>query len=512
MKRILGDVGRLISFLDVLQYAGDQLYKRSLRYTGLTAVVSLLGFLGGLLPGVDTYSAGVAVALPLAVGGVMLTGGIVLRTIPSLVAVRAITAAAAGDLDLMEDYRKARQDGHLAWLWQRVFRHEWALGTASSRVHVDPVEAPQEVCFPQPDADGQPQDPPDSQEDLQHRARAEFLSRATFALARPQPQTRQRHHLGVDVRYLEDWRNGGYFDRQDVKLLEQFDGSPTLEAVRRQVDYTTREQLADVLWKAYLRFWHFMITRTVAIQVGTALTWFNRRFETDLFNAQAILWPGEDEQPWLAPFPLAARDLRQRRLLFLKRIFGDNDEEAGRMLRRMLLPGYWMATKLRARFDPEYLEGLLGFSPGDDARGMGLSAPQLAWLDKRAEEAAADRATLVPWLARYRPELLTPACGEDCRAVRVAIHVQRAALRRWLRGDPASAAAQEKFVVHVLPAIDRAVRDRAQYTSRLVALRVHHELWRLHHDEYFRLLSALRDEPADEPADHRVSGGVDTHP
>jgi hypothetical protein len=496
MKRILGDVGRLISFLDVLQYAGDQLYKRSLRYTGLTAVVSMLGFLGGLLPGIDTYSAGVALALPLAVGGSMLTGGVLLRTIPNLVAARAINAAAAGDLDLMEDYRKARQDEHLKWLWQRVFRHEWALATASSRVHVDPIEAPQDVCFPQP-----------ADDDPDRRAWAEFLARSVFALARPQPQTRQRYHLGVDLRYLEDWRNGGFFDRQDVKLLEQFDGSPTLEAIRRQSDYGGWDHLSDLLWKTYLRFWHFMITRAVAIQVGVTLMWFNRRFETDLFNAQALLWPGEDEQPWLAPFPLASHDLHQRRLLFLRRIFGDTDDQAERLLRRMLVPGYWIATKLRARFDPEYLEGLLGFSAGNDARSVGLLPPQVAWLEKLALEAAADRATLLPWLARYRPELLTPACGEDCRAARIAIHLERKALRGWLRGDPASSAVQEKFVVHVLPAVDRAVRDRVQYTDRLVALRVHHELWRLHHGEYSRLLTALRFEPPGEPPAAGSAGG-----
>ncbi len=54
---MLKDVGRLISFRDVLYYVGDQLYRRSLRYTGLTAAVSLLGYLGNFIPGVDTYNA-----------------------------------------------------------------------------------------------------------------------------------------------------------------------------------------------------------------------------------------------------------------------------------------------------------------------------------------------------------------------------------------------------------------------------------------------------------------------
>ena len=148
-----------------------------------------------------------------------------------------------------------------------------------------------------------------------------------------------------------------------------------------------------------------------------------------------VLWPDEGEQPWMAPFPLASRDLRQRRLLFLTRIFGDNDEEAGRLLRRMLLPGYWIATKLRA-FDPEYLEGLLGFLPGDDARAWGFPRRSLRG-STLADEAAADSAMLLPWLARYRPELLTPTaakiaapCGSRSTSSAVGCAGRCAAIRR----------------------------------------------------------------------------------
>jgi len=223
---MLKDLRRLITLTDFLYYAGDLLSKKSLRYTGFTAMVSLLGYMGGLLPGVETYSAKVALALPIVVGTITFAGGMALKSIPMLLAARAMGVAEAQDLDLMEDYRKSRQDEHLEWLWQRVFRFEWALCTAASRIHPHPEEAPPEIC-------GAEAAPGDSGRD----ARAQFFARARFALARPQPQPRQRYYLGIDLRFLEDWRNGGYFDRNDNKLVEQFDSSAAIDAVKAEVGW-----------------------------------------------------------------------------------------------------------------------------------------------------------------------------------------------------------------------------------------------------------------------------------
>jgi hypothetical protein len=97
----------------------------------------------------------------------------------------------------MEDYRKWREGEHLEILWERVFRYEWAVGSAASRVREHPAEAPPEVCLLDSGQGG-----------AQEQGRQQFLARARFALARPQPQPRQRYHLGVDLRFLEDWRNG----------------------------------------------------------------------------------------------------------------------------------------------------------------------------------------------------------------------------------------------------------------------------------------------------------------
>lgn len=478
---MLKDVGRLISFRDVVYYVGDQLYKRSLRYTGLTAAVSLLGYLGNFLPGIDTYNAKVAIVLPLLVGSSMLVGGFVLKTIPSLLASRAMNVAEAQDLDLMEDYRKSHEGEHLEALWRRVFRWEWEIGSAVSQIHPHPAEAPPDACLARV-ASGDPLE----------FGRRQYLARAQYALRRAQSQPCQRYYLGIDLRFLEDWYNAGNFDRQDTKLAEQYDGSATLTAIRREARYDRWDALEDFSLKLYQKFWFKMITRAVAIYVGDSVLSFNRRYGTDYFNAQALLWPGEDQQTWVQQFPSAGEDICQQRQVILDAVFGVEDTEARYMLRRMLWPSCWLATKLRAAYDPEYVEGRLECDPVGDLEAIAVAPPRLAPYRKLMEEVRADQAALTAWIARYRPELARREYAESLRAARIAVHVRREPLRRYLRADVHDARAGEAFVENVVDVIDAAVRVRDRYTSRLVALRVHHELTRLHYQEYMHLFGLLR--------------------
>ncbi len=478
---MLRDVGRLISFRDVVYYVGDQLYRRSLRTTGLTAAVSLLGYLGNFLPGIDTYNAKVAIVLPLVVGSSMLLGGFVLKTIPTLLASRAMNVAEAQDLDLMEDYRKSQVAEHLEVLWQRVFRFEWAVGSAVSRIRQHPLEAPPELCLPEV-----------AGEDPQERGRREFFARARFALARPQSQPRQRYYLGIDLRFLEDWYNGAYFDRQDMKLVEQYNGSATLAAIRREIGSDHWISLEDFSLKLFQKFWFKMITRAIAIHVGDAVTLLNRRYGTDYFNAQALLWPGEDEAAWVKQFPLAVDDLRERRRAILDGVFGEEAATARRMLRRMLWPSCWLASKLRAAYDPEYVAGSLGCDLVSDLEAIHTPPNRVAPFRELARQVEADQSALAAWLRRYRPELARPEHAESLRAARIAVHLRRGRLRPLLQGDIGNRQAGEAFVDNVVDVVDGAVRARERYTARLVALRIHHELTRLHYQEYMRLLELLQ--------------------
>jgi len=481
MKRTLGEVCRLINVIDVLYYLGDLLYRRSLRYSVFTAAVSLLGFLGNFIPGVETYPARVAIALPLAVGGAALLGGLLLKLIPSLIATRLISAAEAQDLDLMEDYRKAQQPEHLEALWQRVYRFEWALGSAAARVRPDAAECPARILADDP----QVLDPAE-------RAKQQFMVRARFALERTQPQPRQRYYLGLDLRFLEDWRNGAPFDRNDNKLVEQFHASAVLEAVKREVGYGRLDALRDLLLRISHRFWFTMITRVMSIQVGEAVCELNERYQTDYFNTQVILWPGEDEQPWMDQFPSAREEVCRWREKILARVFGPTDGDARRMLDRFALPSFRLATKLRVRYDPEYLDGGLGYDVLGDLEALDMRSEQVEPFREFRRRAIAQHQALKAFLEYHHPELLLPRNAEALRAVRIAVHTDREGVGLRLAQYAQLWLEQPELAGKISPIIQRAANDRERYSSHLVALRTHHELTRLHYLGYKELLGALR--------------------
>jgi hypothetical protein len=297
--------------------------------------------------------------------------------------------------------------------------------------------------------------------------------------------------LGIDLRFLEDWRNGAYFDRQDVKLVEQFDGSATLGAIKREVGYDRWAAMKDLSLKWYQKFWFTMITRAVAIQVGEAITSFNRRFETDCFNAQVLLWPDEVEEPWVKQFPRAADEIRQKRQQILASVLGEDASSARRVLRRMLWPSCWLASKLRAAYDPEYVAGSLGCDLVTDLVEIRIAPAAVAPYRDLAGQVAADQSSLTVWLERYRPELSQPEHAEALRAARIAVHLRRDRLRRYLKGDIHDPRAGEAFVDNVLEVVDQAVRAKARFSARLLGLRMHHELTRLHYQEYVRLAEML---------------------
>jgi hypothetical protein len=480
-KGALGHICRLISFLDALYYLGDFLYKKSLRYSGATAAVCLLGYLGNFLPGVQTYPVRVAIVLPLVVGSATLLGGLVLKNLPNLFFTRLTNMAQAADLDLMEDYRKSQEEGHLEALWDRVFRHEWAVGSDATRIHPHPVECPPGVVA----EDDEPGNPG-------ARARGQFLRRARFGLARCQSQPRQHYYLGLDLRFLEDWRNGGYFDRNDLKLIEQFDASEALAAVKRAVGHGKAAHFRDLPRRMAQRFWTVMITRAVGVQVGEALSFLNRKYHTDCFNAQALLWPGEEDQPWLEPFLSGRQDLLQRRRLLITRVFGKEPQDGRRMLERMVLPSLLAASSLRARFDPEYLDESLGYTVLSDLEAVGLEPWRIEPYRQLTQRTMDDRRVLLGYLQQVHPDLLTPEQGEALRAVRIAAHIDRIGLRRWLRereGEPSSG---RPAAARMAALVKQAIQDKSRLTRWLVALRVHHELTRLHHHGYLDLLDALR--------------------
>lgn len=476
--------------MDVLYYVGDMMYKKSLRYSMVTAAVSLLGFLGNLIPGVETYPARVAIALPLVVGGSALTGGLLLKLIPSLIASRLLSVAEAQDLDLMEDYRKSQEEEHLRVLWDRVFRFEWPVGSAATRIHPHPVECPAELS-----------DHGECPADSDEGAKQQFLARARFALDHPQPQARQRYYLGIDLRFLEDWRNGAFFDRNDTKLIEQYDASATLDAIKREIGYGRLAAMADLPLKSARKFWFAMVTRVIGIHVGDAVRDLNQAYNTDYFNAQVILWPGEEREPWLDQFPEAREEVLCRRRQILNRVFGRTPHNAQRMLDRLVLPSFWLATKLRVRYDAEYVDGSLGYDVLTDLDAMGIAARRIELIRPLVAPAVRQWQVLQEFLQVHHPELLSPSSAEALRAVRIAAHTNRGDLAQLLEKHAAAPGQEPQVVEEMSQILENVVQDREVYSCRLLGLRIHHELTRLHCLGYQNLLTVLL-ESAQPPNPH----------
>jgi len=337
-RALVRDVRRLVSPLDVMYHVGNMIYRKSLRYTLFVVGISLLGLLASsfALPGLSIRQ---AIALPLIIGSLALVFGSALRVIPGLISSRLLTVAQASDLNLMEDYRKTQGPEHLEAIWHRVFRYESILGDEA----VD--------------------------DEAQELAKSDFLARAEEALASHLPQIRQMHMIGLDLRYLEDWRDGAYLDCSDTKLREQFEGNSTLTAVRREVGlWGAAGMLSFATRKASSNLWFRFITRMVAMGIGASIKQLNKLYETDLFNSQVLLWPGETESPWLNAFEGARDKVLRRRREAIRNVFGPDIETAGEVIDRMLYTDFALATELRMRYDVEYCTGNLDYDAPADLR------------------------------------------------------------------------------------------------------------------------------------------------
>ena len=472
---VFRDLGRLVAPMDVLYQVGNLIYRRSLRYTLLTVGIGIVGVLAESLslPGLTIKQ---AILLPLVVGATAFVGGFTMKLVPRMISTRLLTVAQACGLNLMEDYRKFYTDEHLAVLWERVYRHECAVRAKAG------LSAFGGAGDYRQDDDQPPQSPEE-----------QFLMRAHDVLDSSLPQVREMYHSGLDLRYLEDWRDGAYLDRSDTKLVEQFEGNVTLTAVRQEVKLTglvpMRRFLAERIAQ---KLWFFFITRSVAMEVGQAIQRLNRQYDTDSFNSQAILWPGEDNEAWVAQFDGARQAVRRRRRRLIRGVFGPDYDTACAVLDHMFYCPFLLASELRMRYDVEYCTGrTLGCNVVSDLRDAGAKTAHIRWAERFVPGAAADIAACDSAIATHRGDLLEPDEALALRSVRIALHVGRKKLRRDLGGAIRPDMSAEQFQQHLAPLVDAAAADPCTYTHRLVAVRMHHELARLARQEYRKLVKLL---------------------
>ena len=468
---VLRNFGRLISPLDIIAQVGNVIYHRSLRYTLFTAAIGMLGLLATQLnlPGLTVKE---AVLLPLCIGLLSLLGGGTLRLLPCLISGRLATVAQACDLDLMVDHRKSLVREHLNFLWERVFRHEMRL----------------RLLCGQPLFKDFPYRRDEDVDEVLVRAQPAFVARSVEALDALLPQITQLHEYGLDLRFLEDWRDGACLDPGDTKLAEQFEGNATLVAARQEAGLCGLAMLRFKPRQSAQKMWFSIVTRSVAYQIGWATEQLNGRYHTDLFNAQVLLWPGEEDAKWLRQFEAAREEVLHLRRHAIRKVFGPTPRFAGEVIDHMFYGCFGLATELRMRYDPEYCLGELGYDVLLDLLAEGRHPGDFRRARRLVQQAEKDRQLFQWLLASHRPELRPSDQAEALRSVRIALHVNRGDLRGLLE----AARAEDRLLpAEATVAIDQAVKERQLHSRRLLAVRMHHELTRLARHGYRSLIFQL---------------------
>jgi len=511
------DLWRLVSINDVLGRLGTVMIRKSPRTALLTAAITSSGYLSSYL-GLPGFSGLEAVAVPCFVFGGMLGGGTALKVIPRAVSSKLTTIAEANDLNLMEDYRKSQVLEHLNVLWDRVFWYESALRyerierfAERDQIIADRLFIRSQLCKWPKDVLSRLGISKDEDidkivtdimtafplTDKMEKSREGFVCSCLFALRHALPQSSQAERVGYKMNLWEDERDGAYFDRADAKLFEQYFGNVTITDIKHDVGFRRIDQLKELPSKYSRKAWFYFITRKVAIETGRALKYLNEKYKTDLFNSQALLWPGEENAKWIEDFPGAHEEIIRLRKRIIWSALGNNYEDAANTLDRMLLPLFEFATELRFKYDPEYCDGSLDHSVEDGEEGTviknnivddlvecGYGPKYVQRFAKKAEGAKKDMSAFMDYLDSRYAWLLDDKLA--LRAVKITFHINKNGIRDFF-GDGMC----DSHSAEIDAEIEKAAKKEATYTHRLIALRLHQTLTILQRRGYRDLSLAL---------------------
>lgn len=513
------DVLRLARVDDLLSRAGAMMMRASPKATLWTAGIAVSGRLASYL-GLPGFTRIEALLAPVVVGGGLLAIGAAMRYIPKVLSGRLTTVAEANDLNLMEDYRKAQAVDHLNALWDKVFRYESAIryGPSEQQAECEAIRATKQRVeeairlwdHPLRESLGirSDRDMDDMvtaimterplSENLE-KSREGFLVSALYALRHALPQSSEAYSIGFRLNLYEDFCDGAYFDSSDTKLYEQYAGNVSLTAIKRDVGFGRLDGLRQIPRLTLSKLWFFLVTRKVAMEAGRAIQILNCKYGTDAFNSQVLLWPGEEDAEWLAGLPDAQATILALRKSILTAALGRTFDNATCVLERIFLPCFEFATELRARFDPEYCDGSLDHIGTDteqqiadslvkDLETHGYAEREITKSRMYISRIRQEQIAFGEYLSARHHAILSD--GPALRAVKIAFHIDKNGLRKTFQTTnvPDREALLDRE-------IERAVSEKATYSERLVALRLHHQLTILQLDGYKALAKQLAYEP-----------------
>jgi len=515
-RRLLKSFLRLARADDLLSRLGTLMMRTSPKATIWTAGIMSSGYLSNRL-GLPGFTAWEALAAPIVVGGGMLSGGMAIRFVPAVLSAKWLTVAEASDLNLMEDYRKSQASGHLNVLWDKVFFYESAIRYSPQQRQAegdevrrlrdyirqqistwDPstLEQLEIGCGADLDATAMAILSERALGHIQEKSREGFVISSLYALRHTLPQCSEAHAIGFRLNLYEDLCDGAYFDRSDTKLVEQYAGNPLLLDVKKAVGFGRIDRLRQLPVSLAARWWCFLVTRRIATGIGRGVQHLNHKYDTDMFNSQVLLWPGQEAAPWLDSFPGAAGEVLTLRRSVVRSALGGDYDAACMTLDKMFLACFEFATDLRTRYDPEYCDGSLDYVAEDtgetiannlvdDLRGHGYRQESIDSATGYTNVIRQEQSDFLDHLAKIGHTRLVND-PVSLRAVKIAFHTNRNGIRNAFRarepdGRPASLERE----------IEGVLAEKAMYDRRLVGLRLHHQLTMLLLNGYRGLARAL---------------------
>lgn len=510
------DFRRLISPQDLLSRAGTMMMRKSPKATIWTAGITSSGYLSSYL-GLPGFTGLQAIVAPLVVGGGLLGIGAGIKYIPKTISRKLATIAGANDLNLMEDYRKSQVLEHLDVLWDRVFWYESDIRytheqrmAERDRIIADKEYLRKEIAGwdkgvlerlgarNEKDIDNiimaiMTEKPLTDKIEI---SREGYIISSIYALRHALPQSSEAKQIGFCLNLYEDACDGAYFDMSDVKLSEQYAGNIALTNVKNEVGFSRIDGARQITKKASWRFWFYLITRKIATGVGKAVRDLNEIYNTDMFNSQVLLWPGEENAEWMNDFPGAKEKVLELRKSIIRGALGGHYENAEIMLDRMLLPCFEFATDLRLRYDPEYCDGSLDYVSEDtgitiknniinDLQAYGYRRKDINQMREYSAKVKNNTSEIMDYLnTKGHKRLFNDKLA--LRAVKIISHINKNGIRKMLKDS--GLAFQQTSIDHE---INKAVAQKEIYSGKLTSLRLHHQLTRLQIAGYKNLAKEL---------------------
>ncbi|MCP4454920.1 MAG: hypothetical protein GY809_25965 [Planctomycetes bacterium] len=456
-------------------------------------------------------------AAPLIVGGGMFTLGACLKFIPSKLWRQLEDIAQANDLNLMEDYRKSQVLSHLDLLWDKVFAYEARLRyspKAQQEEHDEILAFKQRMAANLEKWDSDvlrhlgaftDSDKADlvcalmTERPLSsslEKSREGFLISSLYAMRHAMAQSTQTDTIGFRLDLYEDFCDGACFDKSDDMLWQQFKGHTCLTSAKKRAGVSGWQAFCHAPSTLSHRLWFTLVTRRVSAGVGKAVRTLNQTYKTDRFNAQVLLWPGEEDAEWLKSIDEVKPKLLALRRQILRSALGDTHDNAKRVLDRMWGPGVLQAQDLRMRFDYEYCDRSLDTLSPDtnepvtdhamaDLESMSCGEQALSRKKAYLERSIASMSQFAAYL-RDGAHAFVLDDAEALRAVKIMFHTNHRSIQKLFQTDTTE---ETQKLVDSL--IQEAAGDKARYTRWLIAIRMHHQLTQLQHLEYASLVKTL---------------------